>query len=771
MIDIQRIWPFALAAVVLLAVVILVLLLLLLRRSARASQFEDAEPPEPELQPEPVKETSITASDDERAKSKGLAPLAVRLAFGRAGRRLDRSAVGDRHRVPFFLLVGADGSRESDLLANAGLELPFGTPAEAGTDLGQGRGFWFLDRGVVLDLAGEAVLSADGRGSDEGSWRSALNLLQKLRPKRPVDGIVLALPCRELLEAQRSEAAQEELAARAGRIYRKLWQMQQRLGFRLPVYLLVTGCERLSGFGSFCGLVPPRLRGEMLGWSSPFGPDAAYRSGWVDEAFTVAGSRMDDLQMEVFADTPSAADSLFLLPGAVRSLSAPVRAFLDQLFKPSAYHESLILRGIYLCGREEVEAEESTASTATTRTAKTAANGERLRRTFFVKDLLNEKAFREAGLALPATRIILARNRAVRFAQFATGAAALLFGLGLLWAFFTVRSQAALLEDVLGDTVGHLREVRQGEHQEVADSELKDWTLDLLAGMSRMDFGYFGSVFLPSSWFSPFHRLVERAFTRSFEEIILQAIHQELEEEARLRIDAAVLQEAAPLASSPVDAPVQRIEEMPELVALQRYVHDMGEVEKKGRIFNKLNESRDLRPLGELVGFAFHESLPESFYSNDHIYLHALREARYTTFEPSRFRADASWQAERLAQNFLAALYRRNPFTARLETLALGLQMAAVQRSVAGETQRFEELVQRMTDVETALSGTELEWAFRRKLNLGQDFSGVLGTLRSATIFDPGSARRIQDAAASGLSTFQRDLASIQSPLTGPLLA
>src|SRR5215210_3298295 len=237
-----------------------------------------------------MKETVILPG--EKGAMKGPAPLGVRLAFGRAGKRLDRAAAGDRHRVPLFLLLGAVGSRDSDLLANAGLELPFGAPADAGTDLGQGRGFWFLDRGVVLDLAGDAVLSADGRGSDEGSWRSALNLLQKLRPKRPVDGVILAVPCRELIEAQRSEAAKEELTARAGRIYRKLWQMQQRLGFRLPVYLLVTGCERLSGFASFSGLVPAKLRDEMLGWSSPFGPDAAYRSGWVDEAFTAVGKRM-----------------------------------------------------------------------------------------------------------------------------------------------------------------------------------------------------------------------------------------------------------------------------------------------------------------------------------------------------------------------------------------------------------------------------------------------------------------------------------------------
>lgn len=748
MIDLQRIWPFALVAVVGLALIILTLLLLLLRKSARVTKFEDAEPEEPRPEPPPA---------EEKAVSKGPAPLAVRLAFSRAGRRLDRAAAGDRHRVPLFLLLGAEGSRDSDLFSNAGLELPFGAPTEAGTDLGQGRGFWFLDRGVVLDLAGDAVLAADGRSADEGSWRSYLNLLQKLRPKRPVDGVVLAVSCRELLDAQRSEAAQEELSARAGRVYRKLWQMQQRLGFRLPVYLLVTGCERLSGCASFSGLVPPRQRDEMLGWSSPFGPDAAYRSGWVDEAFAALGKRMDDLQMEVFADRPAAADSLFLLPGAVRSLSAPVRGFLDQLFKPSAYHESLILRGIYFCSREE----EAAAGTEEARA----------RRTFFLKDLLNEKAFREAGLAIPAARTVLARNRAVRFAQAATAAAALVLGGGLLWASLNLRHQADQIEDFLGDTLAHLRQMRQGEAHEIADAELKDWTLDLLGGMARMDFGYFGSTFIPSSWFSPFHGRVRQAFTRSFEEIILQAIGHELEEEARSRVEAAALQEAAPVIAASADAPVQRIEQMPEFAAFQRYVQDMAEVEKMGRLFNRLPQARDLQPLGQLVLFAFHERLPDSFFENHAVYLAALRGASYAPFDPSRFRADASWQAEKLADGFLAALYRRNPFKARLDRLALGLQVSPVQQPATSETQRFQDLVDRMADVETALAGTEMVWAFRRQFNLGPGFAGVLAAVESSAIFDPVSARRIREAGQSGWITFQRYLATAGSPITGPLLS
>ncbi|HET9226232.1 MAG TPA: hypothetical protein VFR31_06175, partial [Thermoanaerobaculia bacterium] len=262
-----------------------------------------------------------------------------------------------------------------------------------------------------------------------------------------------------------------------------------------------------------------------------------------------------------------------------------------------------------------------------------------------------------------------------------------------------------------------------------------------------------------------------QALTRSFEEIILQAIGHELDEEARSRIEAAALQEAAPVIATSPDAPVQRIEQMPEFSAFQRYVQDMAEVEQKGRLFNRLPQARDLQPLGELVLFAFHERLPDSFFERHGIYLAALREANYTPFDPGRFRAESSWQAEKLADNFLAALYRRNPFSARLERLALGLQVAAVQQPEASETQRFKDLVDRMADVETALAGTELVWAFRRQFNLGPGFAGVLTVIESSAIFDPVSARRIREAGQSGWSSFQRYLATAGSPITGPLLS
>ena len=62
------------------------------------------------------------------------------------------------------------------------------------------------------------------------------------RPERPLDGLILTVSVRDLLQDER--AAAESL-------YRQFWMVRDKVGFILPVYLLVTDCESLEGFSEF----------------------------------------------------------------------------------------------------------------------------------------------------------------------------------------------------------------------------------------------------------------------------------------------------------------------------------------------------------------------------------------------------------------------------------------------------------------------------------------------------------------------------------------
>src|SRR6185503_4531810 len=144
---------------------------------------------------------------------------------------------------------------------------------------------------------------------------------------------------------------------KAASLYRKLWQAQRILGMRLPVYVLITKCDEITGFSSFGKQLPENLHNQMFGWSNPSTLDTAYRPELVGEAFESIHKHLSLLQFEIYAerDEIEDRDDLFQLPFAVQSMRESLSVYLDDLFKQSAYHESYMFRGIYLCGEAPVD--------------------------------------------------------------------------------------------------------------------------------------------------------------------------------------------------------------------------------------------------------------------------------------------------------------------------------------------------------------------------------------------------------------------------------
>jgi len=748
MTELPTYWPYALAAVLLLALIIVILLVIVLRRSARVSTFADAGEPE-----EAPGGASEAPAEEE---------LVVSLpeAFRRAAKTFDRVADHNRHQVPLYLLIGAEQSRDADLLSSAGLDLPWGDAAEAGMNIGNGRGFWFFNRGVVLDLV----------GSDSDQWDSALRHLRELRPKRPADGVIVAFPCRELLEGSANEIKRADLAASAGQIFRRLWETQQQLGFRLPVYVIVTGSERLTGFGSLCSSFPESARREMLGWSSPYSVDAAYRGVWVDEAFTAIDRRVADVQMEVFAAGTTEADWLLRLPPSIASLAKPVRVCLDNLLKASAYHGSLVFRGLYFCGREGLGPMPE---------AKPAG------KVAFLADLFEKKIFEEAGLAAPTARTVMARNRSVRIVQAAVVASLLMCAGALTWAYLSLNHKNAILKPFLQNAAQRMR--RQTDSDAKVESELAVSAMNLLDKMAAIDFRRYRLIVVPTSWFSSFDDRLESAIGIAFNQVIFHAVDHGLKKKADALLSNSVYRiEPVQAATTGVPSganetellaaqPIVAVDRMPEFLDLKRFVDQLKQLDEHVTIFNRLAKAGtgDLNDLGEIVHYGIDQTLPASFYKQGELYQRALKAADYRTFDREMYVPRARSVVETLTSNLYAALYRRNPFAARLQQLAAALDANAWRQPTGSDTVRVGEIARRLHSIDGALSGPELEWAFRSgsDFNLGVPFNTVVPDIERSKFLGPDVALRVQGAGFSGWKAFRSTLAAAGSPLTGSFLA
>jgi type VI secretion system protein ImpL len=743
--NLAAIWPWALAAVLTLALVIVILLIVVLRKSAKVSSFADAKPEEEEP---PVEDES--ASEEELIVS-------MSEAFRRAGQTFKRID-SDKYEVPLFLMLGGENARDRDMFSSARLDLPWGDAAEARMSLGMGRGFWFFNRGVILDLA----------GADEKEWESALRHLQELRPKRPADGVIVAFPASDLVEASVSEVKRTELAASAQRMFRRLWETQQQVGFRLPVFLLITGAERLTGFRSLCSALPEEARREILGWSAPYSVESAYRGSWVDEAFAAIGRRIDDVQMEVFACGTPEADWLLRLPQAIGALLQPVRVCLDNLLKSTAYHGSLIFRGLYFCGREGL------GPTAEARPAGSVA---------FLADLVERKIFAEAGLASPTTRTVMARNRTVRTLQTAAVLSLVFCAGALAWAHFNFQHRNEALKPFLETASQRMH--RQTNRDARVESELSGAAIDLLEKMSAIDFRTYNSFVVPTSWFSTFEARLERAIGISFNNVIFHAVDHGLRTKTEQLLSnssyrlvpaqgaigmASGMNETEVLAATPIVA----IDQMPEFMELRRWVEGVRHLDEHITTFNRLAKSGsgDLHELGDVVKYSLDQPVPSSFYRKSDLYQRALRASDYRVFEREAYLARARNAVETLSANFYSTLYRRNPLDARLQQLAAALDANAWRQPTSNDAGRVVEIARRLHALETALAGHEIEWAFRNEsdFNLGASYNALLPQIERNKFLGPDAAQRVRGAGLSGWKAFRSSLAAAGTPLTGSFL-
>jgi hypothetical protein len=462
-------WPYILLALILLAIVVAILIYLVLRRARKRAA------------PQTLSLAPAAFKVNERPEYAPLSALGLKISFKRAMRMLRAHVTRRdyRYRLPWFLLVGESGSGKTTLLAETGMSLPLGKPVEQMHGIKQGVNWFFYDHGVVMDVAGDFVLRPDGEPSDKRGWNTIAALLQKYRPERPLDGVVLTIPCADLLGNGGSHLDQRALIEqKASSLYRKLWQAQKLLGMSFPVYILVTKCDEIVGFRSLCHELPAHMRNEMFGWSSPYTLETAYRPEWVEEAFQNISRQLFQIQVEVFAERNEIQDrdGLFLLPAEFQTLKASVQLYLDHIFKESSFHDSFFFRGIYFCG----DAGDNAQNVLPAEPVRPAITDEWLetqpdpfapgapqpevvapRRPAFLKDLFEKKIFLEDMLARPVVKTTLSRNRTALIAQVLALAIPITGLIGLLTTYAGLERRRDELHKLLSDEEIDLKEVRE----------------------------------------------------------------------------------------------------------------------------------------------------------------------------------------------------------------------------------------------------------------------------------------------------------------------
>ncbi len=166
--------------------------------------------------------------------------VALRSEMTRAVAALKRGAAGPArgrnalYALPWYVIIGPSAAGKTTALARSGLSFVSnvaGAPKVRGTGGTRNCDWWFGQEAILLDTAGRFATEED----DRDEWMAFLDTIGRLRPERPLDGLIVAVSAPDILAA--SEDERESLAAK---LRDRLDEVLDRLEIVLPVYLVLT---------------------------------------------------------------------------------------------------------------------------------------------------------------------------------------------------------------------------------------------------------------------------------------------------------------------------------------------------------------------------------------------------------------------------------------------------------------------------------------------------------------------------------------------------
>jgi type VI secretion system protein ImpL len=396
--------------------------------------------------------------------------VAVAARMAEALSSLKGTAGGKRdylYNRPWFVIIGPPGAGKTTALLNSGLRFPFSDQSFKGVAGTRNLEFMFADEAVLVDTAGRYTSQDSDASVDAQGWRSFLSLLKRHRPLSPINGVIVALGVDELLKADRAG-----IDRHASMVRRRLMELRQTLEVAVPVYLLFTKADLLSGFVEFYDDLDVEGRRAVLGATLPVDkakPSADDCVALFDELVMAQGARQ---AKRLYEEVDQRRRGLILgFPAQLAALRSRFARFVDGAFL-SGDQPTATLRGFYLASgvQEGAPLDRILSGIAEVYNQEPAGGRGQSGRTYFLNRLLTEVVFNEAGLVQmdPAARKRQQRRVSAGITAVAACAALVLVAWGVSFvknrAFLSSLGQSAAQAATLTRETGvDLVEVRDSD--------------------------------------------------------------------------------------------------------------------------------------------------------------------------------------------------------------------------------------------------------------------------------------------------------------------
>jgi type VI secretion system protein ImpL len=401
--------------------------------------------------------------------------------------------------LPWYVIIGPPGAGKSTALRASGLQFPYLSTRGGVRGVGGTRNcdWWLTNEAVLLDTAGRYTTEEQ----DRDEWLSFLDMLARTRPRKPLNGLIVAVSMSDL-----GAETEEGAVALAQRIRERIDEVMARLQIVLPAYVLFTKCDLVPGFIESFADLRKQERGQIWGFTVPVGETAQagelFRERF-DELLGVLHRRaLSRLGEERIV---ASRELIWQFPQQMQALGGNLAAFVDTLFQENVYQDSPRFRGVYFTsgtqGGSSIDRILGAMADAFGIRAQLAEEAPRLEpRSYFLRDVFRLVLFPDQHLAVRNAKAVR-RETLQRWGIAAAAVLAALFVFTLpLRAYLQNRELVESTSGFVTQATAALEENRRSPRLDVLDP-LRERLERLRAGPSwSMRLGmYQGDALLPGT--------------------------------------------------------------------------------------------------------------------------------------------------------------------------------------------------------------------------------------------------------------------------------
>ncbi|SDB13837.1 type VI secretion system protein ImpL [Pseudomonas sp. NFACC23-1] len=647
---------------------------------------------------------------------------AIRSFYGAVRRMEQEQGTRDRYQMPWLMMLGneTDGAQ---LCAQWRLQP---------TDKAAWFGRWFSDaEGSVLVVPQALFLPDEGMNRQRGNWWRLLGLMLRLRSKRPLDAVIWTVPFSTLDDIEHTT----ELSLKVRRCFIDLLQ---RFGLSLPVYVVITGMEELPGVQELVSALPAEARESMLGWSSPYLPDAAWQSQWSDQALDQVNAALSQSIIEIGALSGQLGSDLYGLPERFEGLRRASQILLEPVFQGNAQGEAPRCRGVYFTASQ---------APAVSGDGLTAAESVQ-RQTVFARQLWSRRLVAERGLAQPVPRLLRLRQRGHRL----VAAVALVVGLvwlgGMVWVWHdSVEEAEGLSRLILSTHKNHLVVDPDEPQLEPTRHNVQNyWNMLEKAPRWR-----FVSVVFPTSWFSSVDTQLENGLRLTARHHWILPLRDLLNADLEQLKSIRNTERRGNVES---EDPAQ----WQSYVKAKALVDLAVRLEQHNQMFSQVvNDPK--APLDELVQLsntALSLGLNTGTLSRAHFYNRVLFDAQngdLKGLDLNAARPVISDNFTGLMQRWLDHYFLADNFVRQAGYLKLHLQR--LEAGSGNSLSELEDLMALIDDLQTLVSLTNSAWGRGKGQDLVPGYSQMLDKVSHSTLLGPDIEQDLQSQAAKLQQSFR----------------